>query len=325
MELGDDVVLYALSANKDLAQKVADELGVPLSVPRLEKFPSGEILAAPSECVRGKRIYIIQSTCPPVNDNLMELLIFVDALKRASVKEINAIIPYYGYARQDRKSRPREPITSKLTADLFVAAGVNRILTFDLHAAQTQGFFSCLEDDLSAIALLAHAVKHDKAVDRENLVVVSPDHGGVVRCRRVAEILNTPIAIIDKRRNSSRQPEVMNIIGDVRGKSCLIVDDMMDTCGTAVAAVNALKNAGAVDVSMAATHPVLSDPAYDRLSDGYPFKKIWVTDSIPLREKFVQNEQLNIKVCSLYKMIARAIAAIQTYTSISDTPKIYRD
>ncbi|MBO4541376.1 MAG: ribose-phosphate diphosphokinase, partial [Bacilli bacterium] len=238
-------------------------------------------------------------------------------------KEINVFVPYYGYARQDRKSRPREPITSKLTADLFVAAGASRIVTFDLHTAQIQGFFSCLEDDLTAIPLLAHTIKHDPSVEKNNLVVVSPDHGGVVRCRKFAEVLNAPIAIIDKRRTSSRQPEVMNIIGDIQGKYCLMVDDMMDTCGTAIAAANALKKAGATDVAMACTHPVFSDPAYDRLTDGYPFKKLWVTDSIPLAEKFVKNEKLNIQVCSLDKIIAKAIAAIQTYSSISAAPRIY--
>ena len=325
MLLGEDVVLYALSANQELAQRVSKELDVPLSEARIERFPSGEIIACPKECVRGKRIYIIQSTCPPVNDNLMELLIFIDSLKRASVKEINVIIPYYGYARQDRKSRPREPITSKLTADLFVAAGASRIVTFDLHTAQIQGFFSCLEDDLTAVPLLAHTIKHDPEVPKDNLVVVSPDHGGVVRCRKFAEVLNAPIAIIDKRRTSARVPEVMNIIGDVAGKYCLMVDDMMDTCGTAIAAANALKGAGAECVAMACTHPVFSDPAYDRLSDGYPFKKLWVSDSIPLEKRFAEDKNLNIKVCSLDKIIAKAIAAIQTYSSISAAPRIYQN
>jgi ribose-phosphate pyrophosphokinase len=322
MKLESDAVLYALSANRDLAEKVADELETKLSDVRLEHFPSGEIIACPCDCVRGKRVYIIQSTCPPVNENLMEVLIFIDALKRASVKEINVIVPYFGYARQDRKSKPREPITSKLVADLFVSAGANRILTFDLHAAQIQGFFSCLEDDLSAIPLIGYTIKHDSTVDKENLVCVSPDHGGVNRVRRIAEILDTPIAIIDKRRNDKRMPEVMNIIGDVSGKNCLIVDDMMDTCGTAVAAVSALKKAGAIAVSMACTHPVFSDPAYERLSDGYPFKRLWVTDSIPLREKFVKDEKLHIKVCSLSKMIAKAIYAIHNEESISDSASI---
>lgn len=325
MQLANDAVLYALSANKELAEKVAAELGTKLSDVRLEHFPSGEVIACPTDCVRGKRVYIIQSTCPPVNENLMEVLIFIDALKRASVKEINVIVPYFGYARQDRKSKPREPISAKLVADLFVAAGANRILTFDLHAAQEQGFFACLEDDLSAIPLLGYTIKHDDTVDKSNLVCVSPDHGGVVRVRKIAEILKTPIAIIDKRRDANRVAEVMNIIGDINGKDCLIIDDMMDTCGTAVAAVKALKNNGARTVMMAATHPVFSDPAYDRLSNGYPFSRLWVTDSIPLKDKFVNDAGLNITVCSLYKLIAAAISSIHNETSISETSLIYKE
>ena len=323
MKLADNAVLYALSANHDLAEKVASELGTKLSPVRLEHFPSGEILACPEECVRGKKVYIIQSTCPPVNENLMEVLIFIDALKRASVKEINVIVPYFGYARQDRKSKPREPISSKLVADLFVAAGANRILTIDLHATQLQGFFSCLEDDLSAIPLLGYTIKHDDTVDKKNLVCVSPDHGGVVRVRRIAEILHTPIAIIDKRRNEKRVAEVMNIIGDVKGKECLIVDDMMDTCGTAVAAVKALRDAGATKVMMACSHPVFSDPAYDRLSNGYPFDHLWVTDSIPLRGKFIDDKKLNITVCSLAKMLATAIYSIHNAQSVSMSYSYY--
>lgn len=325
MKIENDVVLYALSANHDLAEKVAAELGTKLSDVRLEHFPSGEVIACPTECVRGKRVYIIQSTCPPVNENLMEVLIFIDALKRASAKEINVIVPYFGYARQDRKSKPREPISSKLVADLFVSAGANRIVTFDLHAAQIQGFFSCLEDDLSSIPLIGYTIKHDPTVETNNLVCVSPDHGGVVRVRKIAEILNSPIAIIDKRRNDLRQPEVMNIIGDVSGKDCLIIDDMMDTCGTAVAAVSALKKFGARKVSMACTHAVLSDPAYERLSNDYPFDRIWVTDSIPLRGKFLTDEKLHITVCSLSSMIASAITAIHNEESISSASKIYKD
>lgn len=274
-------------------------------------------------CKRNNRGRTIIKTCPPVNENLMEVLIFIDALKRASVKEINVIVPYFGYARQDRKSKPREPISSKLAADLFVTAGADRILTIDLHATQLQGFFSCLEDDLSAIPLLGYTIKHDATVDKKNLVCVSPDHGGVVRVRKIAEILHTPIAIIDKRRNEKRVAEVMNIIGDVKGKECLIVDDMMDTCGTAVAAVKALRDAGATKVMMACSHPVFSDPAYERLSNGYPFDHLWVTDSIPLKEKFVEDKKLNITVCSLSKMIAKAIYSIHNEESVSLSYAMY--
>ena len=319
----EDAVLYALSANKDLANEVAKRLGLTLGSVHLETFPSGEIMACPTETVRGKRIFIIESTCPPVNTHIMETLIFIDALKRASVSEINVIIPYFGYARQDRKSKPREPITSKLVADLFVTAGVTRILTIDLHAVQTQGFFSCLEDDLSAVALLAYTVKHDKNVDTSNLVIVSPDHGGVVRARRFAVILNASIAIIDKRRNADRQAEVMNIIGDVKGKDCLIVDDMLDTAGTALAAKEALLKASAKKVMMAVTHPVLSDPAYERLSAS-PFDRLWVTDSIPLQKRFLDNKKLNITICSLCETISRAIKAIFENTSISEAAEFYK-
>ena len=321
MELDDTAVLYCLSANPELAKKVAGLLGMKLGKVLMEHFPSGEFLARPEQCVRGKRVYIIQSTCPPVNEHLMESLIFIDALKRASAKEINVIIPYFGYARQERKSKPREPITAKLVADLFVVAGASRIITFDLHAPQIQGFFSCLEDDLSAISLIGATIKRDKKINKDNLVIVSPDHGGVRRCRKIAELLDAPIAIIDKRRNSSRQPEVMNIVGDVKGRDAILVDDMMDTCGTAVAAAKALKAAGAASTSIACTHPVLSDPAYELLTKEYHFDRIWVTDSIPLPEKFKKNKALNISVCSLAAVIARSIKAIHMETSISEASR----
>lgn len=325
MTLEKDAVIFALSANKDLAVKVASILGTKLSDVHLAKFPSQEVLACPVDCVRGKQVFIIQSTCPPVNDHLMEVLIFIDSLRRASAEEINVIIPYFGYARQDRKSKPREPISSKLVADLLSTAGANRVITFDLHAAQIQGFFSCLEDDISAIPLLGHVIYNDKTVDRSKLVTVSPDHGGVVRARRVAEKLNTPIAIIDKRRNSQYQPEVMNIIGEVKDKDCLIVDDMIDTAGSAIAAAQALKNAGAKKVFMAVTHPVLSDPAYDRLVTAQVFEKLYVTDSIPLDKRFINNPKINIEVVSLAEIIALTIISINKRSSLSEIYKQYVD
>lgn len=322
--LKNNAVVYALSANVELAKKVAENLGVELGKVRLSHFPSGEVLACPEDTVRGKQIFIVQSTCPPVNENLMECLIFIDALRRSSAKEINVVVPYYGYARQDRKSKPREPISAKLVADLFSTAGADRIVTFDLHAAQIQGFFTCIEDDLSAIPFLGHVILHDDSIDKSNLVTVSPDHGGVNRARRIAEKLNTPIAIIDKRRNASYQPEVMNIIGDVRGKDCLIVDDMVDTAGSVTAAAQALKENGARDVLLVCTHPVLSDPAYERLSKGV-FKHIFVTDSIPLPEKFLQDKNIPIHVCSLAPIIANAITAINHDTSVSHSYDMYID
>ena len=318
MKLDKNAVIYALSANTDLAEKVAVKLGTKLGNVHLAKFPSKEVLACPIDTVRGKQVFIIQSTCPPVNDNLMEVLIFIDALRRASAGEINVIIPYFGYARQDRKSKPREPISSKLVADLLVTAGAHRVITFDLHAAQIQGFFSCLEDDISAIPLLGHVLYNDKEIDKANLVTVSPDHGGVNRARKIAEKLNTPIAIIDKRRNNKYQPEVMNIIGDVAGKDCVIIDDMIDTAGSAVAAAKALRGAGAKKIFMAVTHPVLSDPAYERLTTSHIFEKFYVTDSIPLDSRFINNKDIRFEVVSLTDIISSAIVAINNDMSVSE-------
>lgn len=325
MKIEDDAVIYALSANPELGKAVCECLGTKLSDVYLNRFPSKEVLVSPNQTVRGKQVFIIQSTCPPVNDNLMEILVFIDSLRRASAGEINVIIPYFGYARQDRKSKPREPITAKLVADLLVTAGASRVVTFDLHASQEQGFFSCLEDDLSAIPLIGHVLYNDPSVDKTNTVVVSPDHGGVNRARKVAEKLNAPLAIIDKRRNNKYQPEVMNLIGDVDGKDCIIIDDMMDTAGSAIAAANALKNHGAKKVSMAVTHPVLSDPAYDRLTSAKIFDKLYVTDSIPLDSRFKDNKDIPIEVISLAPHIAAIIDSINHDTSISDTTNMFKD
>ena len=275
----------------------------------------------PIETVRDKDVYIIQSTCPPVNENLMELLIFVDSLKRSSAREINVIIPYFGYASQDRKAQPRQPITSRLVADLLKVAGVDRVVIVDLHAPQIQGFFSCLVDELTAIPLLGHTIQKDLGVDTSNMVTVSPDHGGVNRARRIAEKLNTPLAIIDKRRTNSGSPEVMNIIGDVKDKDCYIIDDMIDTAGSAVAAAAALKQAGAKTVKIAATHAVLSDPAFERLSHS-DFDQILVTDSIPLPSKF---NSLNVKVVSLAPMLAAVIKRIQNGEPLSVVYEMYNN
>lgn len=317
----ENTLIFSLSANKDLANKVASALGMEVSEVSLRRFPSGEIIAEPIETVRDKDVYIIQSTCPPVNENLMELLIFVDSLKRSSAREINVIIPYFGYARQDRKAQPRQPITSRLVADLLKVAGVDRVVIVDLHAPQIQGFFSCLVDELTAIPLLGHTIQKDLGVDTSNMVTVSPDHGGVNRARRIAEKLNTPLAIIDKRRTKSGSPEVMNIIGDVKDKDCYIIDDMIDTAGSAVAAAAALKQAGAKTVKIAATHAVLSDPAFERLSHS-DFDQIWVTDSIPLQSKF---NSLNVKVVSLAPMLAAVIKRIQNGEPLSVVYEMYNN
>ncbi len=317
----ENTLIFSLSANKDLANKVASALGMEVSEVSLRRFPSGEIIAEPIETVRDKDVYIIQSTCPPVNENLMELLIFVDSLKRSSAREINVIIPYFGYARQDRKAQPRQPITSRLVADLLKVAGVDRVVIVDLHAPQIQGFFSCLVDELTAIPLLGHTIQKDLGVDTSNMVTVSPDHGGVNRARRIAEKLNTPLAIIDKRRTKSGSPEVMNIIGDVKDKDCYIIDDMIDTAGSAVAAAAALKQAGAKTVKIAATHAVLSDPAFERLSHS-DFDQILVTDSIPLQSKF---NSLNVKVVSLAPMLAAVIKRIQNGEPLSVVYEMYNN
>ena len=313
MKLDQNAVIFALSANKDLAAKVCEKLGTKLSDVHLAKFPSKEVLACPIDTVRGKKVFIIQSTCPPVNDTLMEVLIFIDSLRRASAGEINVIMPYFGYARQDRKSKPREPISSRLVADLLVTAGAHRVITFDLHAAQIQGFFSCLEDDISAIPLLGHTILKDKDIDKKNLVTVSPDHGGVNRARKIAEKLNTPIAIIDKRRNSKYQPEVMNIIGDVRDKRVVLVDDMIDTAGTLCNAAKAIiEIGGAKEVYACASHGVLSGPAIERIENSC-IKELTFLNTIPPLEGACSK----IKYLDVSPIFADAIQRIYEENSMS--------
>ena len=316
----DNAVLFSLSANKDLADAIAKKLGLEVSERVLKRFPSGEVICEPVETVRGKEVFIVQSTCPPVNDNLMEVLIFADALRRASAKEINLIVPYFGYARQDRKSKPRQPISAALVAHLLTTAGIDRVVTVNLHAAQIQGFFSCLVDDLSAVPLLGQAIL-DEGNDLSNVVVVSPDHGGVNRARDLAVILgNAPIAIIDKRRKSTLEPEVMTIIGDVKGKECYMIDDMIDTGRSASVGAKALKEAGATSVKLVAIHPVFSDPAYDLMKEPV-FDQLIVTDSIPLEERFIKLGK--IKVVSLAEMLSECIDRIVNDAPLSSIFKAY--
>ena len=274
--------IFALNSNRPLAEKIANEVGVELGKLSVDQFSDGEIRINIEESIRGDHVYIVQSTSSPVNDNLMELLIMIDALKRASAKTINLVIPYYGYARQDRKARSREPITAKLVANMITAAGADRILTLDLHASQIQGFFDLPVDHLMGAPLLAnYFLNHDIAND--DVVVVSPDHGGVTRARKLAEFLKAPIAIIDKRRPKANVAEVMNIIGNVEGKKCILIDDMIDTAGTITLAAGALAEAGATEVYACCTHPVLSGPALQRIQDS-AIKQLIVTDSIYLPE-----------------------------------------
>ncbi|MFV4950806.1 ribose-phosphate diphosphokinase [Lactobacillus delbrueckii] len=277
MSYKDNIKLFALNSNKPLAEKIAKQMGLKLSTSSVVRFSDGEIQVDIDDSVRGKDIFLIQSTSAPVNDNLMELLIMIDAVRRASAASVNIVLPYYGYARQDRKTRAREPITAKLVADMIQAAGADRVLSLDLHAPQIQGFFDIPVDNLMGAPLLADYFLSNHL--EEDAVVVSPDHGGVTRARKLAEFLGTSIAIVDKRRPKANVAEVMNIIGDVKGKRAILIDDMIDTAGTITLAAQALKDAGATEVYACATHAVLSGPAVDRLNNSV-IKSLVLTDSI---------------------------------------------
>ena len=307
-----DLMLFALSSNQDLAERVSKEMGLPLGKSTVRQFSDGEIQVNIEESIRGKEVYILQSTSSPVNDNLMEILIMVDALKRASAQTINVVMPYYGYARQDRKARAREPITSKLVANMLEIAGVDRLLTIDLHAAQIQGFFDIPVDHLLGAPLLANYFLENNFKDKD-IVVVSPDHGGVTRARKLAEFLHAPIAIIDKRRPKANVAEVMNIIGDVKGKVAVLIDDMIDTAGTITLAAQAIQDAGALEVYACCTHPVLSGPALDRLNASV-IKEVVVTDSIQVPEEKTGGKIVQVSVDQL---MAEAIKRIHENRSVS--------
>jgi ribose-phosphate pyrophosphokinase len=285
-------------------------MGKPLGKSEVKKFSDGEISVNLYETVRGVDCYIIQSTNDPVNDNLMEILIMIDAMKRASAGRINAVIPYYGYARQDRKAKARDPITAKLVADLLVAAGADRVLTMDLHAAQIQGYFNIPVDHLLGMPVL---IDYWKDKDIEDLVVVSPDHGSVTRARNMAQPLNCPIAIVDKRRPEPNKSEIMNIIGDIEGKNCIIVDDMIDTAGTICNAGQALIDLGAKSVKACATHAVLSGPALERL-EASPFEEVVFLNTIPIPEEKMLDK---FKVLSVAPLFAEAMTRIHNNDSVS--------
>lgn len=311
--------LFTLSANKKLAADIAKELGIELTPCSVFHFADGETLCEPLESVRGKNCYIVQSTSKPVNENLIELLVFIDALKRASARTITAIIPYYGYARQDRKAKPRQPITSKLVADLLKTAGATRVICVDLHTSQIQGYFSCLMDEVTAIPLLANHFM--KKVKEGNWTVVSPDHGGVNRARLVAEILNTPLAIIDKRRKKPNEAEVMNIIGEVKDKHCLLIDDIIDTAGSCSEGAKALKKAGATSVHIAASHGIFSNPACDRLFNNDIFEEVVITDSIERAEPI---DSPKLTTLSLAPILSQIITHIEKDIPISSVYDIYK-
>lgn len=292
---GSKVKIFALSSNKRLAQAIADFIGIPLSGSDVSRFADGEISIDIPETVRGHKVFVIQSTNQPVNEHLMELLIMMDALKRASAREINVVIPYYGYSRQDRKAKSRQPISAKLVADLLQVAGATRVISMDLHAAQLQGFFNIPIDNFRSLPIIA---KYMKEKELSDLVIVSPDHGGVARTRALADVMGAPIAIIDKTRPESNVAEVMNIIGRVKGKNCILIDDIIDTGGSIAAASLALKEAGAKDIYACCTHPVLSGNAIQRIMDA-PINEVVCTDTIELPQEKMFPKLVQLSVAGL--------------------------
>ena len=303
--------VFTGNSNVSLSHMICEHLGIPLGKAQVKKFSDGEINVEINESVRGMDVFVVQSTCPPVNNHLMELLILIDALKRASASRISAVIPYYGYARQDKKVFPRASISAKLVADLITTAGASRLLTIELHASQIQGFFNIPVDHLYASPILLDYLKERFQRD---LVIVSPDAGGVERARAFAKRLNVALAIIDKRRDMPNVAEVMYIIGDVRGKDSILLDDMVDTGGTLSNAALALKEEGVENVYAYCTHPVLSGRAIDRLMES-PLQEVIVTDTIPLRGEAVSCKKL--KVLSVAPLLAEAIKRIHRDESVS--------
>lgn len=302
--------VFSLSSNQELAKEVAEHIGVPLGKSSVTSFSDGEIQINIEESIRGCDVYIIQSTSAPVNQHLMELLIMIDALMRASAATINVVMPYYGYARQDRKARAREPITAKLVADIIQEAGADRVITLDLHAPQIQGFFNIPVDQLVGVPILGD---YWSEKNLEDVVIVSPDHGGVSRARQLAERLKAPIAIIDKRRPRPNVSEVMNIVGKVDGKTAILIDDMIDTAGTISLAAQALMENGAKEVYACCTHPVLSGPAIERINNS-PIKELVVTNSIVLpKEKQIDK----VVVLSVAPLISEAIIRVHEELSVS--------
>lgn len=316
---GKKVKLFTLNSNPELAREIAEYMGIELSECNVTRFADGELNINISETVRGHDVFVIQSTSAPVNEHYMELLIMIDALIRASAKTVNVVMPYYGYSRQDRKALSRQPISARLVADLLEVAGATRVLSMDLHAAQIQGFFKIPIDNFEAAPIMVRYIKEKKL---EDFVIVSPDHGGATRARKFAENFNAPLAIIDKRRPRPNVVEVMSIIGDVKGKNAIIVDDIVDTAGSVTAASNALVLAGAKDIYVVATHPVLSDPAIERLQNS-AIKELITTNSIKLPE---YKRISKITQLSIAKIIGQGILNIIDDKAVSDlfkyNPKI---
>jgi ribose-phosphate pyrophosphokinase len=307
----DRLLLFAGNANPQLAHEIAHHLGMQVGDCQVKQFADGEIYLQIHENVRGGDVFVIQPTCTPVERNLMELLLMIDALKRASAERITAVLPYYGYARQDRKDKPRVPISARLVAALLETAGADRVLTLDLHAAQIQGFFDIPVDHLFASPVMIEYFKRNRASD---MTVVSPDAGGVERARAFAKRLNAPLAILDKRRDEPNVAEVMNVVGEVKGHHCLLVDDLIDTAGSLVKGAEALLRKGATSVSACATHAVLSGGAVDRIEES-SLQEVVVTNSIPLSE--AGRNSAKIKQLSIAQLMADAIRSIHEETSVS--------
>lgn len=304
--------IFSLNSNYPLAHEIAELMGVELGKSSVKHFSDGEVQISIEESIRGCDVFVVQSTSAPVNEHLMELLIMVDALKRASARTINVVIPYYGYARQDRKAKAREPITAKLVANLLETAGADRAIVLDLHAPQIQGFFDILIDHLVAVPILSDYFK-SKDINPEDICIVSPDHGGVTRARKMAERLKAPIAIIDKRRPKPNVAEVMNIVGNVEGKVCILIDDIIDTAGTITIGANALMESGAKEVYACCSHPVLSGPAIERIENS-AIKELVVTNTIQLSE---EKRSPKIKQLSVAPLMAEAISRVYENKSVS--------
>jgi ribose-phosphate pyrophosphokinase len=305
--------IFTGNSNPRLAESITRYMGIPLGVAMVSSFSDGEIQVEFRENVRGMDVFVIQSTCQPVNDNIMELLVMVDALKRASASRVTAVMPYYGYARQDRKVASRAPITAKLIADIITAAGADRVLTLDLHAGQIQGFFDIPVDHLYAGPIMAQAIRSE--LKTSECTVVSPDAGGVERARAFAKRLGSSLAIIDKRRSKPNEADVMNVIGDVAGKDAILLDDMVDTGGTLVKAASALANAGARSIFACCTHPVLSGSSVEKISQS-PIKKLYITDTIPTDPKVAVCPKLQVE--SVAPLLGEAISRIHREVSVSE-------
>lgn len=318
----DDVIVFSLTSSVELTNEVCNYLNITPGKIIINHFADGETLVELGESVRGKNIYVIQSTSKPVNESLMELLICLDALRRSSAGEITCIIPYFGYARQDRKALPRQPITAKLVASLLEEAGANRVVTFDLHAAQIQGFFHCPVDDLTTVPMMGQYFRR-KHFNPEEVVVVSPDHGGVKRARTLAEMLECPIAIIDKRRPRANVCEACNVIGDVKDKTVIIVDDIIDTGGSLIAATNILREQGAKDIYVCVSHGIFSHNAITRIEDSL-IKEVVVTNTITIpQEELAQSSKIN--TLSIGWMLSKLILAVSCHTPVSEVYSLYED